>query len=142
MATTVVPMPASSGSCSLWAHTRSFAACTAVDQVEDAPGRLGLAGGLELGLHRLHREAGGDLAAGVPAHAVGHDEQTGADEQGVLVDLAHLADVGRATPAQPDARRAGLAARFGHVTSMIVEPIWIRSPWLTTIGADTFRRFR
>ena len=52
---------------------------------------------------RLHRQLAGDLAGRGAAHAVAHDEQSlvGLDEEGVLVDRAHLADAGRRANLEP-----------------------------------------
>ena len=63
------------------------------------------------GLHLRHRGDGrgrGELAGGVPAHAVGDDEQLVAGVPGVLVAAAHEADVGARGGAQHERSSASL----------------------------------
>ena len=50
----------------------------------------------------LDHDPAGDVATGVPAHAVGDDEDGRRDEEGVLVDLAHVTDVGGGSVVQID----------------------------------------
>ena len=50
----------------------------------------------------LDHDPAGDVATGVPAHAVGHDEHRRRDEEGVLVDLADVSDVGGGSVVQID----------------------------------------
>ena len=67
---------------------------------------LVLAGRLGELLHRLDRDARGDLAGGVAAHAVADDEQVvvGVDAEGVLVVV----------PAHPHVGEAGVLDRHGR----------------------------
>ncbi len=81
----------------------------------------------------LDGHCAGDLAALVATHAVGDAEDAAVDHDGVLVDLAELADVGgRSDPEVED----------GHRSSSTVEPICTRSPRFITIGPATLRRLR
>ena len=93
---------------------------------------LGRRGGLERAVEALEardREARGDVAAGVPAHAVGDGEQVRAGVAGVLIVGAHLAGV----------RDGGARALEDHVSgvryfrsSKVVAPTLIGAP--TMIG--------
>ena len=88
-ATTVVPMPRRFGSASPSLRMRWFA--TAIASVERVGGGL-----LVRDLERLDGEARRHLAALVPTHAVGDDEEVAVGEEhvGVLVDRAQPSDVG------------------------------------------------
>ena len=55
-----------------------------------------------------------DVAAVVAAHAVGDDEDRRGDEEGVLVDLAHPADVGGGAVVQLDAAHPTRPADRAH----------------------------
>ena len=88
------------------------------------------AGRAELVLEGLDGEVAGDLARLVAAHAVGDGEEAVDRQEGVLVGLADLADVGGRAPGEA-----------GHRSSITVLPTWSRSPRWSTIGPDTFWRF-
>src|SRR5699024_9194589 len=65
---------------------------------------------------------GGDIAAGVPAHAVGHHQQVAARVAGVLVVGPHEADVGPGGIPQGDANRGP------RLSSIAVRPIRTWAP--------------
>ena len=58
--------------------------------------------------HRLDRGAARDVPAGGTAHAVRHHQEVAAREAGVLVVLAHPADVGEGRVAQREPRRGAV----------------------------------
>ena len=70
-------------------------ACARAKRVGDLLGAARGVVGLREALELLDDHLAGDVAAGVAAHAVGDDEDRWRDEEGVLVDLAHQADVAR-----------------------------------------------
>ncbi len=83
-------------------------------------------------LERVDSHRRRDLATLMPAHPIGDDIDARAEQHRVLVDGPQLPGVARAAGAEED----------GHATSITVEPIWIWSPRLTTMGAATLRRLR
>ena len=69
----------------------------------------------------------GQLAAGMAAHAVSDDEQSRRGVPGVLVALAHLADIG--------ARGVAECERHGHLCNCrVVRPIRSGTPGGRTVG--------
>src|SRR5699024_8352674 len=68
------------------------------------------------------RDGGGDIAAGVPAHAVGHHQQVAARVAGVLVAGPPEADVGPGGIPQGDAHRGP------RLSSIAVRPIHTCAP--------------
>ena len=115
-AVTVVEVPSSSGSWSTSSASRSWVrwiAPASASWVSSGAGRVEAA-------EDLHGRAAGDVASGRAADAVGDDEEVLAGEAGVLVVLAHAADVGQRCVAQ----RQGATVR---VVSVISAAAYLRS---------------
>lgn len=70
-----------------------------------------------------------DITARVTTHAVGHDEQVGSDEPGVLVVASDLADVGHGAGARDD--------QHAYRSSNVVVPMRTGVPTGTWVGWET-----
>ncbi|GMA87096.1 hypothetical protein GCM10025868_23460 [Angustibacter aerolatus] len=117
-------MPSRSGWVRAEATTRSFASTSLVDHL--AGRQVGATG--QVG-ERLDHQRAGDLARGVPAHAVGDEVDGGGGDVGVLVVAAHPSDVrGRA-----DAR-LHLAPLLGPPSGPVQTITTTGAPWCPVRG--------
>ncbi len=128
MATSVVPMPRSSGSVWACSHTAGWL------RGPPRPGPRGsLGAAVEGGLQGVDGRGRGHLAGGVAAHPVGHREERGGDQQLVLVVGADHARCRWPTPA---AGRSSGVLRAGFQANGLCRPGDGRRPVRATGGGD------